>query len=82
MHEDYDDPAQEGWDYGKCPACGAPIDYCQGHGEIGDPHGFSVMRAHDNGDHRTCHPDGCEEWPDSNREVGQTFTNFGDDVGN
>lgn len=47
-------------DYPSCPVCGAPIDYCQGHGEIGDPVGYRRMQAHDNGDHSECHPDGCE----------------------
>ena len=23
--------------FGQCTYCGDPIDYCQGHGEIGDP---------------------------------------------
>lgn len=44
-----------------CPACGDPIDYCQGHGEIGDPAGFAILAAHDDGDHSGCHPDGCDE---------------------
>jgi|GEM_PF-2563844 len=44
----------------NCPACGDPIDYCQGHGEIGDPAGFARLEAHDDGDHSDCHPDGCE----------------------
>ncbi len=43
-----------------CPACGSPIDYCQGHGEIGDPVGAAVLAAHDDGGHAGCHPDGCE----------------------
>lgn len=37
-----------------CPACGEPIDYCQGHGPIGDPFGYSVLQAHDNGRHTLC----------------------------
>ena len=43
-----------------CPACGEPIDYCQGHGEIGDPAGFAILEAHDADDHSDCHPIGCE----------------------
>ena len=39
-----------------CPACGAYIDYCQGHGDIGDPHGARVLEAHDDGIHDDCHP--------------------------
>ena len=27
-----------------CPACGEPADYCQGHGEIGDPEGFAIVQ--------------------------------------
>lgn len=45
----------------SCPACGSAIDYCQGHGEIGDPEGNRILDAHDSDDHRDCHPDGCEE---------------------
>lgn len=37
-----------------CPACGEPIDYCQGHGELGDPAGWAVLTMHDNGDHSHC----------------------------
>lgn len=44
----------------RCPACGDPIDYCQGHGEMGDPAGFAILAAHDGDDHSECHPDGCE----------------------
>lgn len=28
---------------GRCPACGDPIDYCQGHGTIGDPRGAAKL---------------------------------------
>ena len=28
----------------KCPACGDFIDYCQGHGEIGDPEGYAIIK--------------------------------------
>ena len=44
---------------GQCTYCGDPIDYCQGHGEIGDPAGFDALLRHDNGDHSECHPEGC-----------------------
>ena len=37
-----------------CPACGEFIDYCQGHGEIGDPDGFATLLAHDDGEHSAC----------------------------
>lgn len=44
-----------------CPACGSVIDYCQGHGPIGDYEGYAVLIAHDDDDvHIYCHPDGCE----------------------
>ena len=26
-----------------CPVCLDPIDYCQGHGEVGDPEGFRML---------------------------------------
>lgn len=45
----------------RCPACGSPIDFCQGHGEIGDPAGFALLAAHDDGDHTGCHPEGCDD---------------------
>lgn len=38
----------------RCPACGEPIDYCQGHGQIGDPVGLAILVAHDDGDHERC----------------------------
>jgi len=38
----------------ECPACGEPIDYCQGHGDIGDPLGADILRRHDDGDHAHC----------------------------
>lgn len=47
----------------RCPACGDVIDYCQGHGEIGDQAGRNILMAHDDDDHSGCHPDGCEEAP-------------------
>lgn len=39
-----------------CPVCGDPIDYCQGHGPIGDPNGWELMQHHNDGDHTWCHP--------------------------
>lgn len=54
---------QANWDdeyISSCPACGQPIDYCQGHGEIGDPEGARILEQHDDGDHSDCHPDGCD----------------------
>lgn len=39
-----------------CPACGEPVDYCPGHGEVGDTYGATVLLAHDLGEHATCHP--------------------------
>jgi hypothetical protein len=44
-----------------CPVCGDVIDYCQGHGQIGDPQGFSIMNDHDNDEHQRCHPQGCAD---------------------
>ena len=44
-----------------CPACGVPIDYCQGHGEIGDYAGWCILNDHDNGEHFGCDPRGCED---------------------
>lgn len=43
-----------------CPACGNPLDYCSGHGLIGDPAGFEILVAHEDGNHYGCHPDGCD----------------------
>ena len=50
-------PEDETPDWLRCPACNEPVDYCQGHGEIGDPDGFAVLEAHDHDDHRSCHPE-------------------------
>lgn len=45
----------------RCPVCGDPADYCLGHGEIGDPAGYGILVAHDNGDHSSCNFMGCIE---------------------
>lgn len=46
--EDYSEPL--------CPACGQPIDYCQGHGPLGDPVGNHILYCHDELDqHDKCH---------------------------
>jgi len=29
--------------YDQCPVCLDPMDYCQGHGEIGDYEGFRIL---------------------------------------
>lgn len=43
-------------EYGSmCPACGDPIDYCPGHGELGDAYNNSILAMHDNGNHDECH---------------------------
>ena len=47
-------------EYTRCPACGDPIDYCQGHGETGDPAGYATLAQHDAGNHNDC-ADACEE---------------------
>lgn len=39
----------------RCPVCGEHIDYCQGHGEMGDPIGYEKMAEHDLGNHDWCH---------------------------
>lgn len=44
----------------SCPACGEYIDFCMGHGPIGDPVGFDVLDRHDNDDHSRCHVNGCD----------------------
>lgn len=38
-----------------CPVCGSPIDYCLGHGDIGDPRGADIANSHDDDDHSRCH---------------------------
>ena len=45
----------------RCPACGDPIDYCQGHGAIGDPRGWTILLEHDDDNHELCDPVGCDE---------------------
>jgi hypothetical protein len=44
-----------------CPACGEPIDYCQGHGELGDPDGYWIIEQHDKGEHQYCDKRGCDD---------------------
>jgi hypothetical protein len=39
---------------GICPACGDTPSYCQGHGEIGDPAGHAILKAHDEDNHSRC----------------------------
>lgn len=39
----------------RCPACGVVSDYCSGHGSIGDPEGYAIIRLHDAGLHGMCH---------------------------
>jgi hypothetical protein len=56
LREMQDEAAAMSW----CPACGDPIDYCSGHGEIGDPVGFAILQKHDAGQHGSCHPQGCD----------------------
>ena len=41
--------------FSACPVCGDPIDYCQGHGSIGDPIGAATLIMHDNNNHSACH---------------------------
>jgi len=38
-----DDPVP----YDQCPVCLDPMDYCQGHGEIGDYEGFLILQEED-----------------------------------
>jgi hypothetical protein len=44
-------------EWAKCPVCAEFIPYCQGHGSIGDPEGFRILLAHDDGHHERCQPD-------------------------
>ena len=30
----------------ECPVCEDPLDYCQGHGEIGDPRGYALLQSY------------------------------------
>lgn len=41
---DYDDPTPND----ICPVCLDPMDYCQGHGEIGDPYGYQILQDYFN----------------------------------
>lgn len=38
----------------RCPACGDTPQYCQGHGEMGDPRGYAILECHDGGEHDEC----------------------------
>lgn len=59
--DDCADPILEPDPYGRCPACADPVDYCLGHGPIGDPVGSAILELHDSDDHSRCHPDGCSD---------------------
>lgn len=37
-----------------CPACGDWMDFCSGHGEIGDPVGWTILQQHEAGEHDDC----------------------------
>ncbi len=44
----------------RCPACGSPIDYCQGHGSD-DLDAHEIFLMHDEDDHTRCHDEAeCE----------------------
>ena len=70
------------WDIASeeaCVACGAYIDYCQGHGEIGDPEGRRIINAHDNGNHHDCRINACQEaWDEAYKQEQADLTN--DDI--
>lgn len=60
----------------RCPVCGSVIDYCPGHGEIGDRLGFNILAMHDGGDHSMCNPIGCEakkKWYVVCEDCGEAF---------
>lgn len=58
----YTPPSDDAEDDSVCPACGAHIDHCIGHGEIGDPNGRQILDMHDEGDHSACHEDAdCQD---------------------
>lgn len=42
-----------------CPVCGDPVDYCPGHGLMGDPSGWLTLRLHDRDIHTRCVPTVC-----------------------
>jgi hypothetical protein len=53
-----------------CCVCGDPMDYCQGHGQIGDPAGWAIENKHlEDDNHTDCHPNSdCRSH--ANRERG------------
>lgn len=42
-------------EFAICPACGNPIDYCQGHGPMGDSQNYAILQLHDDDIHHMCH---------------------------
>jgi hypothetical protein len=58
-----------------CVACGQPIDYCTGHGVIGDPRGAAILEAHDDGRHNGCDARAC--WDARPRYVGMIYMGAG-----
>ncbi|WNM69993.1 hypothetical protein SEA_GUYFAGIERI_90 [Rhodococcus phage GuyFagieri] len=65
--DDDTDPDDDGEPVSRCVVCGEVIDYCNGHGPIGDPDGARVLDDHDNDEHSGCHPAGCEVMRDALR---------------
>ena len=59
IHNDIEECDEDG--LSRCVACGDVIDYCQGHGAIGDPAGRAILDAHDADDHENCHIAACGE---------------------
>jgi hypothetical protein len=63
-----------------CVVCGEPIDYCQGHGDIGDPDGARILAQHDDDNHVDCHPNGCDDAPMPFTPAEHVASLMGDDV--
>lgn len=53
--------AAHDWTASRCVVCGDPIDYCQGHGPMGDPDGYEILEAHESGHHERCDATACDE---------------------
>lgn len=53
-HSDCESDPQHSNEGETCPACGDFVEYCLGHGVIGDPDGAAIIMFHEDGRHMYC----------------------------
>ena len=45
----------------RCPVCAELVGFCDGHYPEVDIEGAAILDEHELGDHRRCHPGGCDD---------------------